>query len=302
MNEEKIIYKYLKISSIALITGSVMAAMVNAADTPDAEVLDTEQPYENQSSWTDRLEISVGLTEDLEPTISALTVQPLQQDADGRNTIFTQLSHFSYEQFDDRKNTTNLGLGFRNVSDDNSLLIGANIFYDYEWEEGHQRLGFGLEAKMDRLDFTLNFYDAISDEKAIDANVDELALDGYDVTLRTQLPYMPWATLGLQYYEWDSIDFDDIEGTKISLDVNLTENMDLELGLSDDNDSDQTVFANLTYNFGGNSSRPNMSDGYDTEAFVTGSDMRDHNLDKVRRQNKIITERDSTGVTISRKN
>ena len=50
-----------------------MAAMVNAADAPDAEV-----PYENQSSWTDRLEISVGLTEDLEPTISALTVQPLQ--------------------------------------------------------------------------------------------------------------------------------------------------------------------------------------------------------------------------------
>lgn len=286
------------------------ANVANAAVSKGQSVLN-QAIGNDMPDWAKRIETDIRFNEDLEPTGSILTVQPLYQDADKRHTVFTQLSYLNYEQFDDRKNTTNAGLGYRHVAMNNSLLLGANVFYDYEWDEGHERLGVGGEVKMAMVDFTANYYDALSGSKTISANVTERALDGFDLELRSQVPYMPWARAGVGYFKWDGEDFDDVQGVKASLDMDITPNMGFEIGLSDDDDDtqDTQVFANLTFSFGNNNAARPLSDntgtlvthGIDEKPFVM-RDMRNHTLNKVRRQNKIVTERNSSGITISRAN
>ena len=49
----------------------------------------------------------------------------------------------------------NFGLGYRMLSDDNSFMFGANLFYDRDLQEDHSRASLGLEAKAGILDFHL---------------------------------------------------------------------------------------------------------------------------------------------------
>lgn len=266
---------------------------------------------DDMPQWMKRFEFKLELNEDYEPTGSILTVQPIMQAEDKRHTLFTQMSYLNYEQFGDRKDTTNVGLGYRYVTEDHSALVGTNVFYDHEWNEGHDRVGYGIEAKMGAVDLTANYYDAVSGAKSVSATEDERALDGYDVELRSQIPYMPWARLGVGYYKWDGVDFDDVEGIRVALDMDVTPNLGVEVGFSDDDDDTQDTqfFANLVYSFGTDGKARALSDntgtlfshGIDSVAFVN-RDMRDHTLNKVRRQNKIVTERDSIGISISRAN
>mgnify|MGYP000697194739 FL=1 len=59
----------------------------------------------------------------------------------------------------------NLGIGYRKLSDDNSMMYGANTFIDADMFEGHRRLGYGLEAKASLLDLSLNRYQKITNMK-----------------------------------------------------------------------------------------------------------------------------------------
>ena len=60
------------------------------------------------------------------------------------------------EQFEDRRITSNVGLGYRNYNSDFNLVLGVNSFYDHEFETNHNRVGFGGEIKKGLLDLTLS--------------------------------------------------------------------------------------------------------------------------------------------------
>ena len=123
---------------------------------------------------------------------------------------------------------TNLGYGYRELSDDNSFMYGANAFIDIE-SEGHMRASLGLEAKGKILDLNANFYEAISGTENIDG-MDEEVLSGYQFNLTTQMPYMPWSTLNIQNYYFENIKAsNDTEGNKISLEMNLTPTLQFDI-------------------------------------------------------------------------
>ena len=61
---------------------------------------------------------------------------------------------------------------------------------------------------------------------------------------------------------------------------------------------DKSDFVKLTYKFGSESKSTNFN--VDTTAYRDGADMTDHLLDKVKRQNKIITSRGVTMVVVKR--
>ena len=52
----------------------------------------------------------------------------------------------------------NIGLGYRELNADQSMMIGGNIFYDVDLFEQHQRLSMGLEARAAIIDFNYNYY------------------------------------------------------------------------------------------------------------------------------------------------
>ena len=80
-------------------------------------------PYigEGFPEWTKRIEFEWELEEDGKPNFALLTVQPLLQTSDLRDTIFTQLS---LDQIRGGDPTINVGLGYRRLFLNNTVLAG----------------------------------------------------------------------------------------------------------------------------------------------------------------------------------
>ena len=103
------------------------------------------------------------------------------------NNLFL-FNQTSIVNFDSRR-TFNIGLGARHITDDETLILGANAFYDYESKSGHKRSSLGFELLTAMLEFRANTYNAISGTIAYNG-INETALDGRDMKLTANLPYL----------------------------------------------------------------------------------------------------------------
>ncbi|MDB9840237.1 inverse autotransporter beta domain-containing protein [Planktomarina temperata] len=99
--------------------------------------------------------------------------------------LFNQTSIVNF----DSRRTFNMGLGARHITDDETLILGANAFYDYESKSGHKRSSLGFELLTAMLEFRANTYNAISGTIAYNG-INETALDGRDMKLTANLPYL----------------------------------------------------------------------------------------------------------------
>ena len=146
-------------------------------------------------------DVSIQVHEEDNPDIEILTNRSLDK-TDTSNT-FVQMSLHTQETNNKNRLITNLGYGYRELTEDKSIMYGANGFIDIE-SEGHLRASFGLEVKGKILDLNANFYEAISGKEKV-GGVNEEVLSGYQLNLATQMPYMPWSTLNIQNYYFESI-------------------------------------------------------------------------------------------------
>ena len=107
------------------------------------------------------------------------------------SNLFTQFSIHTQEINKDNRIIGNLGIGYRFLNSDQSMMFGANAFYDQDISEDHKRAGFGLEAKASILDFSFNQYIKGTNQKVI-AGTKEQVLSGNEFNISSQVPYMPW--------------------------------------------------------------------------------------------------------------
>lgn len=259
----------------------------------------------NAPDWAKRIEIESDIQKDLKPSYSILTVQPLYQDPLKQNTVFVQLSQLRYNMIDKYRDTTNVGLGYRRLLLDNQMLVGINSFFDYEWTYGHQRASVGGELKWAMLDFNTNIYRRLTDYKTIDTTTgtQERAMNGYDVELRSQVPFLPWMRVGARYYRWQSDLADDTKGWDYSADADITQNLSIEAGVKKDNFNNSQTYGKFVFRLARTDRPAMLSDKFVSNQIFEPRDMRNYTLDKVRRENKIIVERKSSGgITISRGN
>lgn len=98
--------------------------------------------------------------------------------------VFNQTSLVSF----DGRNTINFGIGARHISDDETVIVGANVFYDYEMDSEHKRNGFGVELLTSLLELRANKYNAVSGTITY-KGINEAALDGHDIKISGNLPY-----------------------------------------------------------------------------------------------------------------
>ena len=89
------------------------------------------------------------------------------------------------------------------------------------------------------------------------------------------------------------------KGDKLSLDLLLTPNVVLELGVDDNNIQKKDNFAKLSFVFPPREGPAASTEFIADEAFP-GGDMSSQLLSKVKRSNKITLESEGVGVTISR--
>ena len=198
-----------------------------------------------------------------------------------------------------KRSTVNLGLGRRQLSQNEAILFGANAFLDYAPKYGHQRGSVGVEMKSQAFEIMANRYFRISDWKDGVNGKRERVYDGTEIEIGTQVPYVPSAKLYAKSFDWSGTSTTKGKTYSIELSEVLGPSLTLNAGIKnyDDTRNDEN-FASLTYSlrFGGSdvkaAPRPLISD----EMFASGS-MRPKLLDEVRRTNEIKVEAEFTTGT-----
>ena len=231
----------------------------------------------------DDTDFSIKSTEGLKPQIGILTFKPLN-DTDQGLTFF-QGSFFTHDGGD--RNTLNLGLGKRILSNDESVMFGLNAFYDHEIDYDHQRASIGGEIKSSILELSTNHYFAISNEVTGKNNIKEEVADGYDLEFGAHVPYIPTAKMYAKIFEYDIPGGSDYEGVEYSSNIGIPNSgMNFEVGYKDygNNGYEDQWFFNLTFSL--NKMNPNTSFVSD-KAFERVS-MEDKKYEKVRRENIIV--------------
>ena len=217
------------------------------------------------------------------------TVQPLSINEDSGDTIFFQGMIGNFDQFGKYRIGTNLGIGFRNFSNDNTRMYGYNLFYDSEPDPGHHRLGLGLELKQARFGIANNYYKGLSGEKTYGASgLKEEVLDGVDIIVSGLIPRFEWIETDLSYAYWDSVASSNLYEIKLGLNFSLNDYLTLKLEAEDDNKSSIAYNAGISINFGGKKSNKVSLSGSNQN--IVEEDMRAYNLIPVKRSEKLTLE------------
>ncbi len=259
---------------------------------------------EDLPEWVKHMEFEWGVNESNAPEYSILGVFPLYESEDLQDTIFTQLSQRRYRYLGVDRDVTNAGLGYRRLFFDNQVLVGVNGFFDYGWKYNHQRVSAGAEAKWAGLDFSTNYYLRASNRHSAGGSSSEEVLDGHDIRLAAQIPYLPWARIHGRRYWWSTNrSAEDIKGWEMGMEMDLHQNLQLEAGLVSDNfiedGNNNEGYIKLRFAMALNRPVAASSEWISENPWLM-RDMSEYRLDKVQRENKIIVERVSSGVVITR--
>jgi len=281
-------------AALAVASGGDPKQMAQAAATGSAY----DFVRSTVAKWLPNTEFSLSGFERGKPSFGILTVQPLKESEDLRNTTFGQASIFN----NDGRQTLNFGVGHRWLTEDKKWLIGANLFYDHEFPYDHQRASMGLEVRSSILEVNTNKYQGISKWKSVNNNNEERALSGYDIEFGVVLPYLPGSKIYHKVFKWSAYDdVRDLKGSTTSLAVAgdiFVPGLTAEIGLTKYDDQRDRQFAQLTYRYPSNNkdSKPLFS----KEAYKFHS-MEEQRLNKVRRENMIIKQSRSSsgGLSVS---
>ena len=254
-------------------------------------------------------EVTISEQDNYDIKFSILAVRPILKNPysglDNEHLYFTQLRLSSHEPFanGDERTLLNAGIGFRTLVNNNNAILGANLFHDYEFDEGHQRGSVGIEYLANNFHLYANIYDRLSEKVSYTAgssNVYEEVLNGYDFSVVGSLPYLPWAKVIYNGYSWDKSGAD-IEGDKISLEAHIINGVLFEYGKNDiENSSDDEDFYKFTFKWPRDHLSPTLVSHGITEYAFPIYNMKNEMLHKVRRTNNIITEKNMGGVYIAR--
>ena len=231
-----------------------------------------------------RTEISVTGAEELKPQYEILTVQPLRDD--GENITFFQGSLL---RWDGDRDTINLGIGQRKFLQNKNIMIGANAFYDHEFQVDHSRLGMGLEFLTSVGELRANRYLANSDTRKNNKNqLKEQVMDGKDIELGTHIPFIPTWKIFAKYFEWNDENIIS-EGYTYSSSIDLINGFNIEAGLTKyDTSIDNQSFIKISWT--PSNSKTNNKKIIQETAYQLQS-VEDKKLTKVRRENRILTSK-----------
>ena len=244
--------------------------------------------------------VQLDIGEDYKPEFTIVTVRPISKHH-SIDATFVQLQLNEQKIRGKGRLSTNIGIGYRKLSENKDSITGANVFLDYD-EEGNARASIGLELKSSSFDILANYYAAISGGQTV-GEYTERTLDGVEITAVGQIPYLPWANLVATHYEWEAEkNSKDSQGDKLSLEMQLTPNLDVEVGYDDNNISGTSNFAKIMFVYPARETTPTASTDFLSEKPFVQGDMSLDLLSIVRRSNKQAIESEGTGVVISRLN
>ena len=208
------------------------------------------------------------------------------------SNLFTQFSLHTQEINSDKRIIGNLGLGYRFLNSDQSMMFGANTFYDQDLEENHKRVGLGFEAKAAMLDFNYNLYQKATNQLVI-SGTNEQVLSGQEYNITSQIPYMPWSTFNFQGYRMENEKAtQDVKGNIYSLEMALNPSLQFDIlkeVSSVDGQEDEWEYM-LTFTHPPRENKSTLADGLTSDEAFVKTDMQASLKDKVRRNNNLAVE------------
>ena len=237
------------------------------------------------------LDFSIDTQEKLKPTFNIMSVNEIMKIDYG--TIFNQTSINTH----DGDETINIGFGTRKLLNDNTLILGANTFYDHQLTESHKRVGAGAEVITSIFDVRANYYNALSGRRINSEGTIERTLDGWDLRGDYHLPIKHDVNLFFSAFEFENPeDISSYKETvnKFGADAKLG-NFVIEGGYMDDNQNNDSYFGSIKYvvNFGSDNQKNSSSNSKSLE------DVSDQLYQPVKRENKIrVVKIDASAVTV----
>jgi hypothetical protein len=239
-------------------------------------------------------EVSIDIEKNSEPSFNILAVRDI--DKTENTNFFTQISFSNRDVSSHERYIGNIGLGYRFLTDDKSMMIGFNSFYDHDLHYGHKRASIGFEASASTLDFNFNQYYALSGMQEVlqrgqDTATEEQSLGGVDYRLASQLPYMPWAEISWKGYQIESDKAtDNVKGDIYSLGLALTPSLQLDLSKDQSTSGAEDVQGGkLSFIYPPRESKPTLLDGFSDEVWFEES-MQNKLSQKVERNNNLTVE------------
>ena len=233
-------------------------------------------------------EFSLEFPENDEVELELLKFKEL--DSSENQNSFSQFSLHTQEVNDDTRFILNLGYGQRYISSDKSMITGMNAFIDYD-TEGHARTSLGVEAKAPILELTGNYYLGLSGVETIDGTKEKV-LDGYELNLSSQLPFMPWTRINIQNYDFEKDKAsENTGGNLVSLEMNLSPSIQFEASrnfIDTSGVEDENSFKIMYYNPPRN--KTSLQDGFLSASAFEKGDVEAKMKDKVRRRNAMTIE------------
>jgi hypothetical protein len=208
--------------------------------------------------------------------------------------LFNQTSIVNF----DSRRTFNIGLGARHITDDETLIVGANAFYDYESKSGHKRSSLGFELLTAMLEFRANTYNAISGTIVYNG-INETALDGRDMKLTANLPYLYSSNVYYSSGKWkDGLGYE-TKTKEFGVTAEVLPNLFVTVAQQKKDSTKAKTVASISYSIPiGNTAKTKrvMQDGnWDSRM----EPIREKLYKPVQRENRIMKKAIKLGVTVS---
>jgi len=236
-------------------------------------------------AWIKRVETRGATDRDGTVNMNAQSIQPLYQAADNTDTVFTQINIASSAQTDAPNGTSNVGLGYRKLIE-RDFLIGVNGFYDRDWTRAVDRTSADAELRWRTFNVAVNYY-AAQDEAGEAAR----ALDGYDLRLATQVPYLTWAQATFARSDRFTDEQTVSESYMAGIKLDLIKYLQLEARVRGDATNPEAGMVKLNFNLlpsqWGPQRRTAFGSAPVSNTILEARDLRPVTLEKVKRDNTI---------------
>ena len=268
----------------------ILTIILSLFITTVANALDVSEFFSNLLPGDGLTEASVEIRDHEKPDFNILAVRDIKLQEN--SNLFTQFGIHNSEVINDERLIGNLGVGYRSLNNDKTMMYGINAFYDRDLTEGHQRGSIGLELKGSVLDFNFNQYVKLTNQRIINGT-NEQVLSGTEYNLTTQVPYTPWANFNLQGYNHDNeLAANNQKGRIYSLEMALTPS--IQFDISEDHSSVSGVkdvqTAKLTYVYPPRENKTSLQDGVSSSQMFIAGNVEDKLKEKVRRNNNLAVE------------
>ena len=279
----RIFYDFMKFLRFLIVSAFLFFSSNLSAEESLSSIIKNLIPGEGHT------EASIQINEEGDPDFEILAVRDIS--ADEKSNLFTQFSFHTQEINNEGRYITNLGIGYRALNEDKTMMLGMNTFYDYEFE-GHARASIGLEAKASILDFTANSYHKLTNMQVVNGT-EEQVLTGHEINLASQIPYMPWSKINWQNYKWENEKASkDTKGNKLSLEMLLSPSLQFDAtgDFSDLDGVDDEFNYKLTYFYPPKENSKTLQDGLVSDLAFEKENMEHKLKEKVRRSNNMVVE------------